>query len=94
MNSDPLRVFGRNLFQLRKSRGLTQEELAERAEISVHHLSDLENGLAEPGYHVLKKLRKALDYPWAVLMGEQEPEPVVRLLHRSRREELFQRSQS
>ena len=86
MNSDPLRVFGRNLYRLRKEHRLTQEELAELAETSAHHISKMENGQSEPGYHLLRRLRRALECPWAELMGEDDPEPVVRVLRRNRQD--------
>ncbi|WP_340647024.1 helix-turn-helix transcriptional regulator [Phenylobacterium sp.] len=57
-----LRVGGR-LREIRKSRGLTQERLAERIERSVDAVSALERGLALPSFETLEKLAEALDVP-------------------------------
>lgn len=57
-----LRVGGR-LREIRKSRGLTQERLAERIERSVDAVSALERGLALPSFETLEKLADVLDVP-------------------------------
>lgn len=53
--------FGKKLRHLRKTKGFTQEVLAEKAEIDEKHLSRIENGKYFPTYSTLSKLLKALD---------------------------------
>lgn len=53
--------FGTKLKEIRKSRGLTQFELAERVGIDEKHLSRIENGKNFPFYPTLIKLLNALD---------------------------------
>lgn len=52
--------FGKRLKELRKSRGFTQQALAEKAEIDEKHLSRVENGKYFPSYATLNKLLGAL----------------------------------
>lgn len=57
-----LRVqFGNRLRDLRKQRGITQEQLAEAASISVDFLSLVERGINAPSFETLEKLSCALD---------------------------------
>jgi transcriptional regulator with XRE-family HTH domain len=53
---------GDKIRQLRKSKGLTQELLAEQIGIDNKHLSRIEKNKHMPTYHVLKKLAKVLDF--------------------------------
>ena len=58
---DPvLRVFGQNLRKNREAKLLTQEELAERAEIDRTYISDIERGSRNPGIKNIARLAKAL----------------------------------
>jgi transcriptional regulator with XRE-family HTH domain len=64
------RTLGRNIARLRNAAKLTQERLAERAEIHWRYLQKVEAGHAEVSLAVLIRLRKALNCPWpAVLRG-------------------------
>lgn len=51
---------GNKIKQLRKSLGLTQEQLAEKVGIDDKHLSKIENGLHLPTYKTIEKLSSAL----------------------------------
>lgn len=53
-------ILGNKIRQIRKSNGLTQEQLAEKAGIDDKHLSKIENGLHLPTYKTLQKLFEAL----------------------------------
>ena len=53
--------FGRILRDLRSARGLSQEELAHRAGMSVPYLSDLKRGRSSPSLAMLVDLARALD---------------------------------
>ncbi len=52
--------FGKRLRLFRRQAGLTQEQLAEKAEISVDFLSLVERGINAPSFDNLEKLAKAL----------------------------------
>lgn len=49
-----------NLRELRKRKGLSQKELAERAGVDQSYISLLERGLSRPSDEVLKKILGAL----------------------------------
>lgn len=55
------RSFGNNLSHIRKTRGLTQETLAERIGISVDFLSMIERGRRSPSFTTIARLADALD---------------------------------
>jgi transcriptional regulator with XRE-family HTH domain len=54
---------GRLLREWRTARGVSQFELALRADISARHLSFVETGRAQPGRDVVLRLASALDLP-------------------------------
>lgn len=47
---------GKNLQKIRKSNGYTQEKLAEKIEVSVRYISDIEQNRAKPSYEVLIRI--------------------------------------
>jgi transcriptional regulator with XRE-family HTH domain len=53
-------LVGRNFARLRKERGLTQEQVAARTDISQQYLSDLERGRRNPTVITLYELSQAL----------------------------------
>ena len=52
--------FGQRLRQVRRNRNLTQEQLAERAKLSVEHISFLERGMSGTTLDTLGNLAEAL----------------------------------
>lgn len=52
---------GLNLQQLRRTRGLSQEELAHRASVHQTYLSGVETGRRNPSVAVLQRIAEALD---------------------------------
>ncbi|MDC2867930.1 helix-turn-helix domain-containing protein [Bacillus sp. BP-3] len=55
-------MIGRNIYQIRKKRGLTLSELAERAGISKSYLSNIERSINQnPSIQVLEKIGLALE---------------------------------
>ena len=63
-------LFGRRLRDLRKERGLTQEALAEAADLSGNYISDLELGLKVPSLTILVRLSQALDIATPDLLAD------------------------
>jgi transcriptional regulator with XRE-family HTH domain len=55
-----LRVFGKNLNRLRTNSEITQEKLAERADISLRYIQQLEAGQRNPSMQTLVRLRKVI----------------------------------
>jgi transcriptional regulator with XRE-family HTH domain len=53
-------LLGAKIRSLREARGLTQNELAEHAEVSVKHLGEVERGRGNPSLSSLQKLAGAL----------------------------------
>ncbi len=64
-------IFGANIRQYRKVRGLTQAQLAEAVGISVEMTGKLERGQAKPSFDTVSSLVDVLDVPPAVLFGAQ-----------------------
>lgn len=60
--------FGRNLRKCRKTAGLTQEALAEGANMDRTYISDIERGVRNPGIKNVARLANALSVPSAKLM--------------------------
>ncbi len=63
-----------NLRRLRRTRGLSQEELAHRAEIDRTYVSSLERSLYAAGIDVVDRLARALGVEAAELL-RRPPEP-------------------
>ena len=55
-----LRTLGKNLNRLRVNAGLTQERLAEKSEISLRYLQQLEAGQRNPSIPTLVQLHRPL----------------------------------
>jgi transcriptional regulator with XRE-family HTH domain len=64
----PFLTLGRNIARLRSACGLTQERLAEMADIHPRYLQKLESGVTNPSFMVLCRLKTALDCEWNVLL--------------------------
>ena len=56
----------------REARGITQREVASKANIDQSYLSRLEKGLFEAGFSQLQAIAKALGCSMAYVYGEQE----------------------
>ena len=54
---------GKTLKEIRRSNGYTQEKLAEAIEVSVRHISDIEQDRAKPSYEVLIKICNLFPFP-------------------------------
>lgn len=54
---------GKKIAELRKSKGLTQEDLVSRCNLTVRTLQRIESGVVTPRSYTIKMLFAALDYP-------------------------------
>lgn len=61
---------GRKLSELRKARGMTQEELVEKCNLSVRTIQRIEAGEVTPRSYTVKALFEALNHPWEELREE------------------------
>jgi ribosome-binding protein aMBF1 (putative translation factor) len=66
-----LRALGDRVRELRKERKLSQEKLAEMADIHVNHLRRIELGQANPTYLVIVRIASAVQLPIAELLPER-----------------------
>lgn len=58
------------LKKLREEHGLTQEALAEKAEVSRSTIANIEVGAINPSVKLAKKLGEVLDAPWTTFFEE------------------------
>ena len=70
----PEELLGKRIRELRKKKGLTQEELGARAGISYKYLGSIERGLENPSFRHLTKIARALGVELGV-------EPVAKANH-------------
>ena len=62
---------GRRIRYLRLGRGMTQAMLADHAEITREHLSELENGKKEIGARVLERIIFSLDISFSMFFDDR-----------------------
>lgn len=68
-------MLNENIKALRKSKGLSQEELAIKLNVVRQTISKWEKGLSVPDADILISLSEALETPVSVLLGETIAEP-------------------
>jgi transcriptional regulator with XRE-family HTH domain len=66
---------GRKIIELRKEKGLTQEELVDKCNISVRTLQRIEAGEVTPRDYTIKTILAALDYDLAMIAGNNRGVP-------------------
>ena len=64
---------GEKIAQLRKQKGLTQEELIEKCNVSVRTIQRIEAGEVTPRSYTLKTILSALDYDFSKIQNTLEP---------------------
>jgi transcriptional regulator with XRE-family HTH domain len=81
---------GREMRRVRKTRGLSLEEVAKRAGVSTGLVSQIERGIVSPSIRSLRQLSKALDVPVSWFFHADGPgfqkdsDVIVRAAHRRR----------
>ncbi len=70
--------FGRKIKKLRKAKGLSQEELAERIDRTVDTVSNIERGVSAPRLETVYDLAAVLDVPLHILLQQTDAPPVDR----------------
>ena len=72
MTTSSASAFGETLRRRRLDRGLTQEGLAEAADLHLNHVSFLERGLRTPSLDVVLQIARGLGVPAGELVAEVE----------------------
>jgi transcriptional regulator with XRE-family HTH domain len=60
MRGRPTRAFGQVLRRIRRERDLSQEALADRAQLARNHVSEIERGMRDPGLSTIVQLADGL----------------------------------
>lgn len=63
-------ALGRRVRTLRERQGMTQEQLAEAAQLHWTYVSGIERGRRNPGLNTLARLARALSVPLSKLMAD------------------------
>lgn len=69
---ESLRALGQVVNRIRKERGLSQEELARRADLDEAELGLLESGRRNPSWGVIRRISYALELPLEELIRRVE----------------------
>ena len=82
-------TIGKRIAQLRKEKGMTQEEISQKMEVSAQAVSKWENDQTCPDITSLPKLAKILGVTVdELLSGKEETEPVARVLAPEERKDI------
>ena len=65
-------MFSERLKELRKAKGVSQEELSEVLDVSRQSISKYENGMAQPDFNKLAIIAKFFDVSFDYLLGEDQ----------------------
>ena len=68
--ANDISVLGLRLAELRRQHGLSLEQLAQRAELSIGTLSQVERGLSQPSLRTVRKLANAFGLPTAYFFDD------------------------
>jgi transcriptional regulator with XRE-family HTH domain len=85
---DIIDKLGKKIREVRKQRGLTQAELAEKAGISVNFIGKVERGIHSPSVTTIERIAEALnvkvsalfDFPEEIPKKEYEIKELIRVL--------------
>lgn len=68
----PAQIFGQILRQIRRDKGVSQEELAHLAGLDRNHIGKIERGKHMPTLGIILRVAKALNVPAAYLVAKAE----------------------
>ncbi len=72
---DARKLFSQNMKALRKAKKLTQEQLADLADLHVNYISGIERGARNVSILNIEKLARALGVTMSVLVDESDARP-------------------
>jgi transcriptional regulator with XRE-family HTH domain len=73
--------FGEKVRKLRKKKGLSQVELADKVGMNANHLSRLERGVGLPSTEILKRLGQTLEATVDYLLSDDDTEAPAAEVH-------------
>src|ERR1700719_3389948 len=85
-----VRQFAQRLREVRLLRGMTQADLAEKAEVAVTYVSGLESGDTAPGIDLVDRLAQALGTTAADLLPSASP-PDAKAVLQEQAQKMFER---
>lgn len=65
---------GKILLKKRRSKNLTQLQVAEHSGVSREHYTHIENGVRRPSPEVAQKIAKLLDFDWTIFYTQSSNE--------------------
>jgi transcriptional regulator with XRE-family HTH domain len=68
----PQVIFGQNVCRLRTAASLTQENLAEKADLSRRYIQEIESGSKNPSVNTAVRLKLALACSWNDLFAQTD----------------------
>jgi transcriptional regulator with XRE-family HTH domain len=71
--------FGKLIKKIRKSKKITQEDLAEKIEMQTSYISKIERGAVEPRLNTILKLKNALNISGNKIIGEADQNLIDKL---------------
>lgn len=71
--ADIVQAFAARLRELRRSRGMTQAELARQSHVTLSYIGKLEAGNSAPGLDLIDRLAKALGVRLSEMLPEESP---------------------
>lgn len=70
-----IQIFYTNVLKLLEEQGMTKQDLADKADVSISFLSDLTNGKANPSLKIMRNIAEALDTPLPLLLEANDLTP-------------------
>eukprot|EP01029_Cantina_marsupialis_P005144 TRINITY_DN155054_c0_g1_i1.p2 TRINITY_DN155054_c0_g1~~TRINITY_DN155054_c0_g1_i1.p2 ORF type:complete len:100 (+),score=10.13 TRINITY_DN155054_c0_g1_i1:477-776(+) len=67
---------GKQIKELRIKKGMTQEELADKTEVSSRTIQRIENGEVDPRAYTLQMIAKALDVDFSLFIENESAESI------------------
>ena len=78
--NDNLKEIGLRIAQARKKKSMSQADLAEKAQVSICHISDIENGKKQIGIEIFIRITEALNVSadWLLRASNNEVKQIQR----------------
>ena len=78
--NDNLKEIGLRIAQARKKKSMSQADLAEKAQVSISHISDIENGKKQIGIEIFIRITEALNVSadWLLRASNNEVKQIQR----------------
>lgn len=84
-----LKILGKNIRTFRKEKGISQEQLAEKAKLHTTHVSRIERGLQNPSIDVVERIASALETESFILLAPNEATLFKQVISSPENQHLF-----